>query len=101
MEKKAPTGAKEKEGNNTTTAKNNLCESEVCAIYGIGVRQLRLMRMRGEGPRWLKVSGSIGKTGGRILYPLADLLAWLDSRPSGGEAIERPEAMWPPSREMR
>lgn len=64
--------------------KVNASEREVSAHYGIGLRQLRLMRMRGDGPRWIKVSGRIGQRGGRVLYPLRDLEDWLASRPGGG-----------------
>jgi hypothetical protein len=77
--------------------KQNLTEREVSEIYRIGTRQLRLMRLRGKGPRFLKVSGQLGHSGGRILYPVADLEAWLASRPSGGERV----AVWPPKMETR
>jgi len=66
--------------------KKNFTEIEVSNEYGIGIRQLRYMRMRGDGPRWLKVSGQVGRRGGRVLYPVADLDRWLASRPGGGEA---------------
>lgn len=65
--------------------KINLTEKEVAATRGIGIRQLRLMRMRGIGPRWIKISGRIGETGGRVLYPVASLDAWIGSCPGGGE----------------
>jgi hypothetical protein len=64
--------------------KINLTENEVADRFGIGRRHLRLMRARGSGPRFLKVSGRLGQTGGRILYPIADFEEWLDSLPSGG-----------------
>jgi hypothetical protein len=65
--------------------KINLSEKEVAASRGIGLRQLRMMRMRGVGPRYIKISGRIGESGGRVLYPVRDLDAWLQSCPSGGE----------------
>jgi hypothetical protein len=69
--------------------KLNLTEREVEASRGIGRRQLRRLRMQpGKGPKWLKVSGEIGRRGGRVLYPAADLDQWLAQRPSGGEAVE-------------
>jgi len=71
-----------------TLSKVNLTESEVSELYAIGVRQLRGMRMRNTGPRWLKISGAIGVKGGRILYPVADLNRWLASVPSGGESVQ-------------
>jgi hypothetical protein len=64
--------------------KKNLSEREVNEHYGLGRRQLRMMRMRGTGPLFIKTSGQIGKRGGRILYPVADLESWIGSRPSGG-----------------
>jgi len=69
-----------------TAPKNHVTETEASVIYGIGIRQFRNMRMRGDGPPWKKVSGQVGKRGGRVLYPVADLEAWLQSRPGGGEA---------------
>ena len=61
-----------------------LRETEVAARYAIGLRQLRLMRMRGTGPIFKKVSGAIGKTGGAIRYAIADIEKWIASLPSGG-----------------
>lgn len=65
--------------------KNHISETEASLIYGVGIRQFRNMRMRGTGPAWVKVSGQVGKRGGRVLYPVASLEAWLQSRPGGGE----------------
>src|ERR1700679_2619313 len=59
-------------------------EVEVAATRSVSVRLLRNMRMRGEGPVFVKVSGRLGCRGGRILYPVADLDAWLSSLPRGG-----------------
>jgi hypothetical protein len=50
-----------------TQVKRNLTEIETEAIYGLPKRQLRKMRMRGSGPRWVKTSGKIGRPGGRAL----------------------------------
>lgn len=66
--------------------KMNLTEIEVEATRGIGRRQLRLMRMRGTGPRWIKISGAVGRRGGRVLYPVVALDRWLAQRPGGGES---------------
>ena len=65
--------------------KRNLTEIEVSNLYGIGIRQLRYMRMRGDGPIWVKISGTVGRRGGRVLYPVSDLDAWMRSRPGSGE----------------
>jgi hypothetical protein len=66
------------------TQKQNITEHEVNHSYGIGVRQLRMMRLRGTGPRYIKVSGQLGKKGGRILYPVEEVAKWLKSLPTGG-----------------
>ena len=65
--------------------KLNLTEREVEETRGIRVKQLRHMRARGDGPAWKKVSGQVGCRGGRVLYPAADLDAWIASRPGGGD----------------
>lgn len=39
-------------------------------------------RSQGKGPRWTKPGGS-------ILYDWADVYAWENSQPSGGEGIRR------------
>ena len=68
--------------------KKFLTEKEVEQVYGIGVRQLRRSRMAGNGPAWRKVSGTVGKCGGRVLYSVKDVEKWLESRPGGGEGFE-------------
>jgi hypothetical protein len=62
-----------------------LSEREVNAIFGLGIRQLRHMRMAGTGPGFVKVSGTLGSAGGRVLYEKERVRAWLASRPQGGE----------------
>jgi hypothetical protein len=64
--------------------KKAIKEADVEATYSLGVRHLRSMRMRGIGPRWIKVSGKVGHRGGRVLYPVAELEAWLAQMPGGG-----------------
>lgn len=63
-------------------------EREVCGAIGLGLKQLRRFRMSGRGPEWRKVSGRVGRPGGRVLYPVAGVLAWIERQPGGGE---RPE----------
>jgi len=70
-----------------------ITEKQVAERFAIGLRQLRKMRVFGTGPRFTKISGAIGRTGGRVVYAIADVLAWIASRPSGGESaleVERP-----------
>jgi hypothetical protein len=66
--------------------KLNLTEREVELTRGIGMKQLRHMRARGDGPPWKKISGQVGVRGGRVLYPVVELDAWFASRPGGGES---------------
>ena len=44
---------------------------------GLSTATLRRHRLLGTGPRWQKI-------GGAVRYRLGDVLAWLESRPSGG-----------------
>jgi hypothetical protein len=70
----------------TQELKRHGTEREVHQQFGVGIRQLRAMRMRGTGPGWVKVSGQLGKPGGRILYDLDAVSLWMRSRSHGGEA---------------
>ena len=63
-------------------------EADVSARYGIGVRQLRELRVRNKGPRYRKVSGKVGRPGGRVLYSFEDVEAWIQAQPCGGDAPE-------------
>jgi hypothetical protein len=70
--------------------KNYLTEGEVEADYGLRVRFLRKRRVFGNGPVFVKISGELGRRGGRILYPREGVESWLASRPrGGGEAAGR------------
>jgi hypothetical protein len=64
-----------------------LTEYEVQTRYGIGIIQLRRMRARQVGPRFIKISGTMGVRGGRVVYPVKDLDAWLAECPSGGSPV--------------
>ena len=61
-----------------------LTEKQVCEIYNLGLRFLRLQRMRNEGPAFIKTSGRLGHSGGRVLYRVDDVEQWLNTRPAGG-----------------
>jgi hypothetical protein len=76
----------------TQTKKLNLTELEVEATRGIGRRQLRVMRMRGNGPRWIKISGQLGQRGGRVLYPVDQLDSWIAQCPGGGGTVSGGQA---------
>jgi hypothetical protein len=74
-----------------------LTEKQVAERYAIGLRQLQRMRMFGTGPIFKKISGQLGKTGGKIIYSVAEIELWLSTRPQGGERV----AVWPPKAETR
>jgi hypothetical protein len=62
----------------------NLTPKQIAEIFNIGLHHLALMRMRGTGPAFIKISGQVGKSGGRVLYPVAGVKEWLASAPTGG-----------------
>lgn len=62
-------------------------EREIAAKFGVGIRQLRTFRMAGGGPPWRKVSGRLGERGGRILYDVAGVRAWINRQPGGGDTL--------------
>lgn len=66
-------------------AKRYGTEREIAEMFGLGVKFLRLERMRGSGPPWRKVSGAIGRTGGRVLYSFDAVRQWIEAQPGGGQ----------------
>lgn len=54
--------------------------AEVAVALGIAMSTVERMRRQGRGPKWTKVSGEIGHSGGRIRYKRADLDEYLKSR---------------------
>lgn len=63
-------------------------EKTVSAVFGIGTKQLRKMRMANTGPAFKKLSGTVGRPGGRVVYDLEAVESWVNSRPGGGEALD-------------
>jgi predicted DNA-binding transcriptional regulator AlpA len=55
-----------------------LTERQVAEISGMSVASVRRWRHKKQGPKYLKV-------GAAVRYRPADVAAWLDSRPSGGD----------------
>ncbi|MGA7992997.1 MAG: hypothetical protein WCC53_16330 [Thermoanaerobaculia bacterium] len=55
-----------------------LTSEQVAGILGIRVQSLRVRRMRGQGPPFVRLSDS---PTARVYYPEAELLVWLDARP--------------------
>jgi predicted DNA-binding transcriptional regulator AlpA len=63
-----------------------LTDLEVAATLGVSVSTIRRMRLfKGQGPKWLR----IGKSA--IRYRHEDVLAYIESRPSGGEMNAPPK----------
>jgi hypothetical protein len=73
----------------TNPPKQNITEVEVYSTFGLPIRLLRNMRMRGDGPPWKKISGRLGQRGGRVIYPVAEIERWITSRPGGGEVTAK------------
>jgi hypothetical protein len=65
-----------------------ITEKTVSLLFGIGLQQLRELRARGGGPAFFKISGTIGRPGGRILYDRREIEAWIQRRPRGGEQAQ-------------
>jgi predicted DNA-binding transcriptional regulator AlpA len=58
-----------------------LNEHDVARITGLSVASVRRWRLLRQGPKYLKI-------GSAVRYRFEDILAWLESRPSGGEHQE-------------
>ncbi len=56
-----------------------LNEKELSQLFRVSIGTLRFWRTIGRGPRYRKVGQS-------VRYAPSDIFAWLDSRPTGGEA---------------
>jgi predicted DNA-binding transcriptional regulator AlpA len=54
-----------------------LNEYDVARLTRMSVASVRRWRLLGQGPKYLKI-------GAAVRYRLEDVLAWLESRPSGG-----------------
>jgi predicted DNA-binding transcriptional regulator AlpA len=57
-----------------------LSPQEVNERTGISIQTLANWRSQGRGPDWVKISGEIGKQGGRVGYPEDALDTYLRSR---------------------
>jgi predicted DNA-binding transcriptional regulator AlpA len=58
---------------------NLLNEHDVARITGLSVASVRRWRLLRQGPTYLKL-------GSAVRYRAEDISAWLESRPTGGEA---------------
>ena len=59
-----------------------LNEHDVAHRTGVSVASVRRWRILKRGPRYLKI-------GAAVRYRPEDVAGWLDSRPSGGEQLQR------------
>ena len=59
-----------------------LTEREVARITGMSVATVRRWRLFRQGPTYIKI-------GAAVRYKPKDISAWLESRPSGGQAEAR------------
>jgi predicted DNA-binding transcriptional regulator AlpA len=58
-----------------------LNEYDVARLTGLSVATVRRWRLLRQGPRFFKL-------GAAVRYRPEDVRAWLQSRPTGGEALE-------------
>jgi predicted DNA-binding transcriptional regulator AlpA len=59
-----------------------LNEHDVARMTGLSVASMRRWRLLHQGPKFLKL-------GSAVRYSAADLAAWLESRPSGGDTSKK------------
>ena len=57
---------------------NDHALAELC---GFGVETVRRWRLRGRGPRYIKINSA-------VRYRPEDISVWLETRPTGGEGCE-------------
>ena len=60
-----------------------LTEYDIARLTGLSVASVRRWRLLKRGPKYIKI-------GSAVRYPPEDVSAWLRSRPTGGEAMDRP-----------
>lgn len=53
---------------------------EVAPLLRVEVTNLERMRRERRGPPWIKISGELGKSGGRIRYRRSDVEQYIQSR---------------------
>ena len=57
-----------------------LDENEAGELLGVTGSTMERWRRVGTGPAWIKISGTVGRTGGRVRYRRADIEAFVQSR---------------------
>lgn len=54
-----------------------LAEHDLALMLGVSVATVRRWRLLRQGPKYIKIGAS-------VRYKLADIVAWVESRPTGG-----------------
>lgn len=62
-----------------TAERGVLTDIELAHYLGVSIATVRKWRLRGKGPKWIKI-------GSLVRYRREDIGTFLDSRPSGGGA---------------
>jgi len=61
-----------------------LSSKQTAEIIGVKIQTLRVWRMRGCGPRYVRFGGSKG----RVVYDPVDVTAWIEGRKAGSTSEE-------------
>jgi predicted DNA-binding transcriptional regulator AlpA len=79
-----------------STITDLLNEHDLARITGMSIASVRRWRLLRQGPKFIKL-------GAAVRYKPEDIVAWLDSRPTGGESnpAARVESAEPKSCETR
>ncbi len=67
---------------NTVALPKFLNQKQVADILGVSTKLMERMRWRGGGPLYRKI-------GGNVRYELADVLAWVDSKPKKASTSQK------------
>lgn len=69
----------------TTSLEKLMTEHDVARVTGMSLASVRRWRLLRQGPKYLKI-------GAAVRYKPEDLTAWLEARPTGGDAGPREAA---------
>jgi hypothetical protein len=75
-----PPGRKRRKRVERPAPEGFLTPTEVCEIMHVQPQTLAQWRWKRIGPPWTKMTGEIGRPGGRVYYPQQQLQEYLDAR---------------------